>query len=164
MGHKKNLVFPGEGWLPLCSPGFQELLGFTRGLQSTLSAQGFSRSWSCVLGLFGGLWELLELCGGITRPCDYSGVLCALGFVLGLPAEVLIHVGLWNCSRALGGYGTGAVLEKAGQRKRRTPVKATGRTGTWLCVWMLGVQKRIRQQEPSLMSWKAVQIPTAVER
>lgn len=116
-----------------------------------------------MLGLLEGLWELMDLCGGITRPCDYCGVLCALGFVLGLPAEVWIHLGLWNCSGALDGCGTGAVMEKAGKRER-TPLQATGRTGTlpWLCVWMLGVQKGVRQQEPSLMSWKPVQISTAV--
>lgn len=55
-------------------------------------------------------------------------------------------------------------MEKA-RKRERTPVKATGRTGTlpWLCVWMLGVKKCVRQQKPSLMSWKTVQISTAVE-
>lgn len=68
-------------------------------------------------GPLGGLWELVDLCDGITRPREYFGVLCTLGFVLDLPAELLIHVGLWNSSRALDGCGTGVVMEKAVKRK-----------------------------------------------
>lgn len=67
----------------------------------------------------GGLWELVGLCGGITRPCDTFGVSCVLRFVLDLPAEVLIHVRLWNCSRALDGCATRVVMEKALQLRWR---------------------------------------------
>lgn len=161
LGITKDLVFPRERRFPLCPPGLQELLGFTHGLQSRSSAQSFSRCWSCVLGLLGGFGSSWTCVGASQGPVTILESCVCWDLFL---APLLIHVGLWNCSRALDGYGTGVVMEKAGKRKR-TPVKARGKTGTspWLCVWMLGVQKYVRQQEPGLMSWKPVQISTTVE-
>lgn len=73
LGITNSLIFPREGCLPLCSPWLQELLGFTRGLLSRSSAQGFSRYWCCVLGLlgaFGSSWASVGASQGPVTPLE----------------------------------------------------------------------------------------------
>ena len=86
-----------------------------------------------------GLWQILDLCWGFGT---LYGALGAHGpryratqgtvsifesyvhwdlswgtIYSGVPAEVLIHTGLWNCDRALYECETGAVIEQAVKKK-----------------------------------------------